>query len=126
MAEDKDIDALEGSLDVYKTKVAQVNKATLTWDKELIFVGRTQRGCGAAMGVLADRNASALRCRMHGHRHGLISEKDEVRDQDLQDGHHGGAESHAAPILYFHDHGHLGDRIRPYGEKARARHIPVS
>jgi len=44
MSDDKDVNDLEGSLDAYKTKVSQVNKATLTWDKELIFVGRTNRG----------------------------------------------------------------------------------
>jgi putative redox protein len=44
MAEEKEIKELEESLDVYKSKVSQVNKATLTWDKDLIFVGRTNRG----------------------------------------------------------------------------------
>src|SRR5512138_1524734 len=44
MSEEKDVQDLEGSLDSYKTKISQVNKATLTWDKELIFVGRTNRG----------------------------------------------------------------------------------
>ncbi len=44
MAEEKEIKELESSLDTYKSKISQVNKATLTWDKELIFVGRTNRG----------------------------------------------------------------------------------
>ncbi len=44
MAEETDIKELDGSLEGYKSKIQQVNKATLTWDKELIFVGRTQRG----------------------------------------------------------------------------------
>lgn len=44
MSESKEIKELEQSLDVYKSKISQVNKATLTWDKELIFVGRTNRG----------------------------------------------------------------------------------
>jgi putative redox protein len=44
MSEEKEIKELETSLDAYKTKVAQVNKATLIWDKDLIFVGRTNRG----------------------------------------------------------------------------------
>ncbi len=35
---------LEGSLTGYKQKINLVSKATLTWDKELIFVGRTQEG----------------------------------------------------------------------------------
>ena len=44
MAEEKEVKELEESLDAYKAKVSQVNKATLTWDKDLIFVGRTNRG----------------------------------------------------------------------------------
>ena len=44
MSESKEIKELEESLDAYKSKVAQVNKATLTWDKDLIFIGRTNRG----------------------------------------------------------------------------------
>ncbi len=44
MTEEKEIKDLESSLDAYKSKISQVNKATLTWDKELIFVGRTNRG----------------------------------------------------------------------------------
>jgi len=35
---------LEGSLTGYKQKISHVSKATLTWDKELIFLGRTQEG----------------------------------------------------------------------------------
>ncbi len=34
------IDSLKG----YKEKVPTIEKATLQWDKELIFIGRTQRG----------------------------------------------------------------------------------
>ncbi len=34
------ISALKG----YKEKIHPVNKATLTWERELIFLGRTQRG----------------------------------------------------------------------------------
>ncbi len=44
MSEEKEVKELETSLDEYKSKIQQVNKATLTWDKDLIFVGRTQRG----------------------------------------------------------------------------------
>jgi putative redox protein len=44
MADEKDVAELEGSLDSYKSKISQVNKATLTWDRELIFMGRTNRG----------------------------------------------------------------------------------
>jgi putative redox protein len=44
MSEEMEIKELDGSLDIYKSKVSQVNKATLTWDKDLIFVGRTNRG----------------------------------------------------------------------------------
>lgn len=42
--EDRDTDSLEESLEGYKGKIMPVNKGTLTWDKELIFLGRTQRG----------------------------------------------------------------------------------
>ena len=44
MSESKEIKELEESIDAYKSKVSQVNKATLTWDKDLVFVGRTNRG----------------------------------------------------------------------------------
>lgn len=44
MSEEKEIKELHESLDEYKAKINQVNKATLTWDKDLIFVGRTTRG----------------------------------------------------------------------------------
>ncbi len=40
-----DKEELEGSLTGYKQKINNVSKATLTWDKELIFRGRTQEGC---------------------------------------------------------------------------------
>jgi putative redox protein len=40
----KEKDELQEPLTGYKEKVAPVTKGTLTWDKELIFVGRTQRG----------------------------------------------------------------------------------
>src|SRR5512147_672613 len=35
---------LSSSLGDYKTKINPINKATLEWDKDLIFVGRTQQG----------------------------------------------------------------------------------
>ncbi len=44
MSGEKETKELETSLNDYKTKIQNVNKATLTWDKDLIFVGRTQRG----------------------------------------------------------------------------------
>jgi putative redox protein len=44
MSEEKEVHALEEDLEAYKSKISQVNKATLTWDKELIFMGRTNRG----------------------------------------------------------------------------------
>ncbi|MCL5238506.1 MAG: OsmC family protein [Nitrospirae bacterium] len=37
-------DSLEGSLAGYKEKISPIDKATLTWDRELIFVGRTRQG----------------------------------------------------------------------------------
>ena len=44
MSEEKEAAELDSSLGAYKSKISQVNKATLTWDKELIFTGRTNRG----------------------------------------------------------------------------------
>jgi putative redox protein len=44
MSDERETTELEGTLDAYKSKISQVNKATLTWDKELIFIGRTNRG----------------------------------------------------------------------------------
>ncbi|MBI5641410.1 MAG: OsmC family protein [Nitrospirae bacterium] len=41
---EKDTDSLEDSLEGYKGKIHPVNKGSLTWDKDLIFLGRTQRG----------------------------------------------------------------------------------
>jgi putative redox protein len=43
-SEEKDDEGLEVSLKGYKGNIAPATKGTLTWDKELIFVGRTQRG----------------------------------------------------------------------------------
>lgn len=42
--EDKEVGQLEESLGGYKEKIIPVNKGSVTWDKELIFKGRTQRG----------------------------------------------------------------------------------
>ncbi len=44
MPEEKEVTDFEESLEAYKSKISQVNKATLTWDKDLIFIGRTNRG----------------------------------------------------------------------------------
>jgi putative redox protein len=44
VSEDKEIHSLEGELGDYKSKVATVTKGILTWDKDLIFTGRTMRG----------------------------------------------------------------------------------
>ena len=44
MGQHDDDQILEKSLDGYKEKILPLNKGTLTWDKELIFLGRTQRG----------------------------------------------------------------------------------
>ncbi|MCX7793615.1 MAG: OsmC family protein [Thermodesulfovibrionales bacterium] len=41
---DSEKDLLEEELKGYKEKIMPVNKAILTWDRELIFTGRTQRG----------------------------------------------------------------------------------
>ncbi len=42
--EEKDTESLEGSLQGYKENIPPVNKGMLTWERELIFHGRTQRG----------------------------------------------------------------------------------
>ncbi|HAS53665.1 MAG: hypothetical protein A2X56_13580 [Nitrospirae bacterium GWC2_57_13] len=44
MSDEEEKKELDEGLEGYKSKISQVNKATLTWDKELIFVGRTNRG----------------------------------------------------------------------------------
>jgi len=44
MSDDRETKDLDEDLEGYKSKISQVNKATLTWDKDLIFIGRTNRG----------------------------------------------------------------------------------
>ncbi len=41
---DSEKELLEQELKGYKEKIIPVNKGTLTWERELIFLGRTQRG----------------------------------------------------------------------------------
>lgn len=41
---DTEKDILEEELKGYKENILPVNRAVLTWDRELIFLGRTQRG----------------------------------------------------------------------------------
>ncbi len=41
---EQEVEKLEESLGGYKAKIPPTNKGTLTWEKELIFHGRTQRG----------------------------------------------------------------------------------
>lgn len=41
---EKETDILEESLKGYKEKISTIDKATLTWDRDLIFVGRTRQG----------------------------------------------------------------------------------
>lgn len=43
-SEEKDVAGLSGSLGGYKENVAPENKASLVWERDLIFHGRTQRG----------------------------------------------------------------------------------
>jgi len=43
-AASQDENELKEGLKDYKQNVSTENRATLTWDKDLIFVGRTQRG----------------------------------------------------------------------------------
>jgi putative redox protein len=40
---DEEKGKLEESLGGYKEKIVPINKATLTWDRDLIFVGRTEQ-----------------------------------------------------------------------------------
>lgn len=42
--DEKKEESLAESLKGYKEKIIPVNKATLKWDKELVFLGRTQEG----------------------------------------------------------------------------------
>lgn len=44
MSEEMEVKELDEALGEYKSKIPQVNKATLTWEKDLIFTGRTIRG----------------------------------------------------------------------------------
>lgn len=44
MSEEREVKELDESLGEYKSKIQQVNKASLRWDKDLIFIGRTMRG----------------------------------------------------------------------------------
>ncbi len=41
---EKDTELSAESLQGYKEKIMPVNRGTLTWDKDLIFLGRTPRG----------------------------------------------------------------------------------
>ncbi len=44
MAEEKEVEKLDETLKDYKSQIIVSPKGTLTWDKELIFIGRTQKG----------------------------------------------------------------------------------
>lgn len=44
MAEEEEVQDLETAIGGYKSKVSTVFKGTVTWDKEFIFLGRTQKG----------------------------------------------------------------------------------
>jgi putative redox protein len=44
MPEEKEMTELQGSLDAYKSGIPPAVKATLTWDRDLVFTGRTDRG----------------------------------------------------------------------------------
>ncbi len=44
MAEDREMAETEPSLEGYKAKIAPVTKATLTWNRDLIFTGQTAQG----------------------------------------------------------------------------------
>jgi len=44
MSEDREMSEMEGSLEGYKAKIAPVSKATLAWDRDLVFTGQTAQG----------------------------------------------------------------------------------
>lgn len=44
MPEERETGELEGSLEGYKAKIAPVSKATLAWDRDLVFTGQTAQG----------------------------------------------------------------------------------
>lgn len=44
MAEDREMAEMEGSLEGYKAKVAPVSRATLAWNRDLVFTGETAQG----------------------------------------------------------------------------------
>lgn len=44
MSERRETDGLEGALEGYKAKIAPVSKATLAWDRDLVFTGETAQG----------------------------------------------------------------------------------
>lgn len=44
MPEERETGELEGSLAGYKAKIAPVSKATLAWDRDLVFTGQTAQG----------------------------------------------------------------------------------
>ena len=71
MAEEKHIEEFEESLGAYKSRITQVNKATLTWDKELIFIGRTNRGPSRGLPRFTDAQSH------HEHQHRIDDEEPE-------------------------------------------------
>ena len=44
MPEEKEPAELEGSLEGYKAKIAPVSRATIAWDRDLVFTGETAQG----------------------------------------------------------------------------------
>ncbi|HLC15308.1 MAG TPA: OsmC family protein, partial [Thermodesulfovibrionia bacterium] len=42
--QDTEVESLENELSGYKEKILPVNKSFLKWERDLYFVGRTQRG----------------------------------------------------------------------------------
>ena len=118
MSEEKEIKELEESLDAYKSKVSQVNKATLTWDKDLIFVGRTNRGYEVEFDAQQQWGCSPTETLLlsvagcMGIDMVSFLKKMKVEIKIVQDGHRGRAQPHAAPVLYVHGDDHFGYRVR--------------
>ena len=58
---DEKKDLLEESLTGYKEKIAPITKATLKWDKDLIFVGMTPQGYAIEFDAEAQWDANLQR-----------------------------------------------------------------
>ena len=132
MSEELEMKDLNESLDAYKSKISQVNKATLTWDKDLIFVGRTNRGyeveydaqqqwgcsptetlllsVAGCMGIDMVSFLKKMKVEIKSYKMDIVGER----------------EPHAAPVLYGHRDDHRRCGVRAYGQEGRTRHLPFT